>query len=347
MRKKVLFLSILVLIVLSILVIKQLNLFPTITSFVGKQGTSQLGLQQVKDIPLSGGADRLDYQSIDYSTNRLYISHLGSNMVHVFDLSKQKIIKDIPLTGSPYGILAVPSLKKVFVSIGGVNQVAVIDENTLKVIKYIPAGDTPDGLAFYPLKDELFVSNENGGTVSVINAQSNEKVADIPIGGGVGNSHYFESGTKIYTAAGDDNKLIEINPENDKITNSYPLQGCSHPHGFYNDQQTHQAFITCDVNNVMLVFDLDTKKIIASDTVGAAPDVLAYDEGLHHLYVAGESGIMTIFAIQKGSIKKLYEGFVAQHAHTVAVDQATHLVYLPLESINGKSFLRVLRPASK
>jgi hypothetical protein len=32
------------------------------------------------------------------------------------------------------------------------------------------------------------------------------------------------------------------------------------------------------------------------------------------------------------------------HAHTVAVDPATHRVYLPLENVNGRPVLRILAP---
>lgn len=346
MHKRAIFI-ILIFIVIAAFTVKKLNLYPSIKSLVGQQGAASVGLQQVKDIPLSGGANRLDYQSIDTSTNRLYISHLGSDMVHVFDLGKQKIISDIQLSASPYGIMAVPSQRKVFVGVGGNNTVAVIDEDTMNVIKYIQAGETPDGIAYYPPFRNIYVSNENGGTVSVINTQTDGKIIDIPVGGSVGNTHYFARRNRIYTVSGSDNKFIEIDPVANKVINKYDLPGCSHPHGFYIDPQTHYAFITCDVNNVMLVFDLDSKQIILSDTVGAAPDVLAYDEGLHHLYVAAESGVMTIFSVEKGHIKKIYQGFVATHAHTVAVDQITHLVYLPLENINGKPVLRILQPTSK
>jgi len=346
MSKKVLLIVVLFLIILAF-VIKQFNFYPSLKSIVSQQGAASVALQQVKEIPLSGGANRLDYQSIDLNTQRLYISHLGSNMVHVFDMQKQKIIKDIPLTSSPYGILAVLSLKEVFVSVGGNKQVAVIDENTLQVTKYIPTGKIPDGIAYYPQNREIYVSNENGGTVSVIDTQTNEQVTDIPIGAAVGNTHNFDRQNRIYTVAGADNKLVEIDPAKNKVVNKYALPGCQHPHGFYIDPVTSYTFITCDVNNVMLVFDLDSKKILSSDTVRAAPDVLAYDEGLHHLYIAGESGIMTIFNVQKGNVKKIYEGFIAPHAHTVAVNQETHSVYLPLENINGKPVLRILKPVAK
>lgn len=65
------------------ILVKQLNVYPNIASLVNQKGEKGPGLIKIVDIPLSGGANRLDYQSIDYSTNKLYISHLGSSMVHV------------------------------------------------------------------------------------------------------------------------------------------------------------------------------------------------------------------------------------------------------------------------
>src|SRR5436309_815782 len=96
MGKKVLLGIVIILFVLLFIFMKQFNMYPSLKSIISMQGASSLGLQQVKDIPLSGGADRLDYQSIDPTTNKLYISHLGSSLVHVFDLGKQKVIADIP-----------------------------------------------------------------------------------------------------------------------------------------------------------------------------------------------------------------------------------------------------------
>src|SRR5579864_1889717 len=86
-------------IILVAILLKQLNLHQSIFS---KKGETSLGLTKIIDIPLAGMANRFYYQSIDYSTQHLYISHLGSSMVHVFDLGKQKVIKDILLTSSPY-----------------------------------------------------------------------------------------------------------------------------------------------------------------------------------------------------------------------------------------------------
>jgi len=304
-----------------------------------------LGLKFVKDIPLSGGANRWDYQSINYENNRLYISHLGSSMVTVFDLETEKILKDIPLASSPYGILAVPIFKKVFVGVGGNNQVAVIDEYSLKVITYIQAGDTPDGVAYASNVEKIFISNENSGTVTVIDGKTNEKIEDIPVGGSVGNTQFDSYAKLIYSVSGEDNTLIEIDPTTDKVINKYKVTGCSHPHGFYIDESTRYALITCQVNDKLIVFDLTSKKIVMTDSVGSGADVLAFDPDLHHLYIAAESGVMTIFDIQKDNVKKIGQSFIAVKAHTVSVDRNTHKIYLPLENVNGKPILRILEPS--
>jgi DNA-binding beta-propeller fold protein YncE len=84
-------------------------------------------------------------------------------------------------------------------------------------------------------------------------------------------------------------------------------------------------------------------RVIARHAVGEDPDVLAFDPSARRLYVASESGTVTVFAEQKGGLVR--EGDVSiSHAHTVAVDPRTHLVYLPLQDVDGHPLLQVIRP---
>jgi hypothetical protein len=47
--------------------------------------------------------------------------------------------------------------------------------------------------------------------------------------------------------------------------------------------------------------------------------------------------------VQGRTIKKVNEGFVEAVSHTVAVDQTTHYIYLPLQNVGGKAILRIAR----
>ncbi len=73
--------------------------------------------------------------------------------------------------------------------------------------------------------------------------------------------------------------------------------------------------------------------------------MLAYDQGLHRLYVASESGVVSIFDEKHRTLVPVASAKLAENAHTVAVDQATHRVYFPLQDIDGHPVLRIMEPA--
>ena len=84
--------------------------------------------------------------------------------------------------------------------------------------------------------------------------------------------------------------------------------------------------------------------MLATHPVGGGPDVLAFDPGWRRLYVAAESGVVAVFAEQGPTLRRIGT-LTLPHAHSVAVDPATHRVYLPLEDLGGRPVLRILAPA--
>lgn len=111
------------------------------------------------------------------------------------------------------------------------------------------------------------------------------------------------------------------------------------------DPARRLAFITCEGNARLLVVDLQTMAVLSSHPVGANPDVLAFDPGLDRLYVASESGVISVFSGEATGFQKIGEGQVAPHAHSIAVDRETHRVYLPIENVDKHPVLRVMEPA--
>jgi DNA-binding beta-propeller fold protein YncE len=93
-----------------------------------------------------------------------------------------------------------------------------------------------------------------------------------------------------------------------------------------------------------VVFDLQSKKVTATLSVGADPDVLAFDIGLHPPYVSAENGKIAIFEEKDRRLQNVFTGFFAANAHTVAVDSRTHRVYWPLQNVGGKPVLRITTP---
>src|SRR5215470_3902745 len=52
-------------------------------------------LTKVTDVPLPGGSTRFDYQSLDPTTGRLYLSHMDDGTLVVFDTRSDKVIANI------------------------------------------------------------------------------------------------------------------------------------------------------------------------------------------------------------------------------------------------------------
>jgi YVTN family beta-propeller protein len=291
---------------------------------------------------LTGNPTRLDYQSIDPRRHLLFIAHLGDSAVIVFDLKRRRILATILGISEVHGVLAVPGRGVVYASATGTNEVVGINEDTLKVIARMPGGVYPDGMALDPRNGRLFVSDERGRTETVIDTRTNSRIATVDLGGEAGNTQYDPTSGHIFVNVQTLGKLVEIDPARMTIVRSSEVTatGCRGNHGLLIDAARNQAFIACEESGTLLVINLGTRRILQTATVAEDPDVLAFDQTERRLFVASENGDVAVFT-DRGAFARLSSGFFAAGAHTVAVDQSTHLIYFPLESVGGKPTLRI------
>jgi DNA-binding beta-propeller fold protein YncE len=304
-----------------------------------------LKLQPLTDVPLGGRTTRLDYASLDTRRHLLFIAHLGDSVFIVFDTEAQRVSRRIAGISKVHGVLAIPELDTVFAAATGSNEIVAIDEGTLTISARMPGGVYPDGMAYAPAVHKLYVSDEAGRTETVIVALMRQRIATIPLDGEVGNSHYDPVTQHIFVNVQTRSELIEIDPATDRITARTHLPGAQGNHGLLIEPQQQRTFIACEHNHKLLLFDLESRKVTASFEVGEGPDVLAYDPTLRYLYVAAESGIVSIFNASD-QVTPLGGGLIGPNAHVVAVDPATHRVFFPLRNVGGQPVLRIMSPGA-
>lgn len=302
-----------------------------------------LPLKFVADLPLTGNATRLDYESLDSHSGRLYIAHMGDGAVIVVNTRTRKVEATVNHISTVRGVLAIPEVHRVFAASQGNQEVAVIDMRSNRVIARIRAGDV-DGLAFDPITKRAFVSDEAGRRDVVIDAMRERVIGSVALGGEAGNTVYDAASHHVFVAVETSNELAEIDPSSLRIISRYPLPGSEHPHGVAVNEKTHFAYVAGELNASVVAINLRSKKVVAHDGVGIGVDVLSVDFALGRLYVASESGIMTVFDISGGLFKKVGQWHIAPNAHVVVADPKTHLVYFPLRSVRGKPTLRIMEP---
>jgi YVTN family beta-propeller protein len=303
-------------------------------------------LGAVKDTRLPGDTSRFDYQAFDPDTGRLYIAHLGASEIVVFDTKTDQVLATITNVSQVHGVIVVPQLARLYASSTGNNTVSVIDTASLQILTTVPAGDYPDGLAYDPDVGKLYVSDESGQTESVIDARTNTLVKTIALGGEAGNSQYDSTSHRILVAVQTRNQVVAIDPSTDEIVDRFDIPGCDEPHGLALDSTLEIAFVACQANAKLVVFDLRQQAVTESASVGDTPDVLAVDPQLQLLYVAAEDGVLTTFKQDQGRLTQVGKGLVGQNAHSVAVNPGSHHVYLPLRNVDGHPVLREMSPRS-
>ncbi len=305
---------------------------------------SALPLKQVQDLPLPGGATRLDYQSMDPTARRLYIAHMGDGTVEAVDLDRSAIAGTVPGTASVHGLMVAPDRHTLLAAASGTNEVALIDTTTLKETGRVKSGDLPDGIAYDPAHGKGYVSNEHDHALTVVDLATKKALPPVEVGGETGNVIYDPVSGKVFVNEQSHGVLLVIDPATDAITDRIKVDGCERNHGLFINGAEQLAFVACEDNAKLHVLDLRTREVTARFDIGETPDVLAFDTGLGRLYVAAEDGTVSIFDEHDRTLTAVASAKRAEHAHTVSVDQATHRVYFPLQDVNGHAVLRIMEP---
>jgi len=301
-------------------------------------------LKAVATINLPGpGGKRFDYLTIDYEDHYLLSAHLAAGILYVIDLRTNQLVKAIPNVPGVEGVEYVPELHKVYTSDWLENEIGVIDLRQFKLIKKIPTRDKPDGSAYASPFHKLYVSDERGKTEAVIDVRTDAVVKNLGFDSETGMPQYDPVARKVYLNLQDQNIFAVIDPESDQVVARYGVGKCRGNHGMALDVQHRRAFLSCEDNDLLAVFDLEKHVPIAYLPLAGGGDVVKYDPGLRRIYEACYSGAISVFQEEDADhFRKLEDFPVQKKVHSLAVDTETHRVYAPEQEENGKPVAKML-----
>jgi DNA-binding beta-propeller fold protein YncE len=301
-------------------------------------------LKRIASFDLPGPAGkRFDYLTIDYEDHYLLSAHLGAGILYVIDLRTNKLVKAIPGVPGIEGVEYVPGLKKVYTSDSGDNQIGVVDLKSMTVIKKLPTEAKPDGSAYAAPFRKVYVSDERGKAEAVVNVDRDEIVKTLKFDSATGMPQYDPVRRKIYVNLQDVNVFAVIDPGTDEVVGRYPVGRCQGNHGMALDAPNHRAFLVCEKNNLLTVFDLDAQKPVAFLPIPDGGDVVKFDAGLRRIYVASSSGFIAVVEEDDPDhVRKLEDFPVQKRVHSLEVDAETHRVYAPEQEEEGAPVSRMV-----
>lgn len=306
--------------------------------------TNAQTLKQVTKFDLPGpGGKRFDYLTIDEDDHYLLSAHLAAGQTYVIDLSMNKVLATITDTPGAEGVEYVSEFRKFYTSNAYDNTIGVVDLKQMKVTKKLKTEAKPDGSTYAAPFHKLYVSDERGKAEAIVDVTRDEIVKTLRFDSETGMPQYDPVARRVYVNLQDQNIFAVIDPSTDEVVGRYPVGRCKGNHGMTLDPDHHRAFLSCEGNNLMTVFDLDKNAPIAFLPMADGPDVIKFDAGLKRIYAACSSGAISVFQMDDPDHYRKLEDFpVQKKVHSLAVDAKTHRVYAPEQEENGKPVARMV-----
>lgn len=283
---------------------------------IGAPGLGQTGptLKKLTAFDLPGRAGkRFDHLTIDEDDHYLISAHLAAEQTYVIDLQSNPIVAVVTDTPGVEGVEYVSELKKFYTSNAHDDTIGVVDLKQMKVVKKLKTASKPDGSTYAAPFHKLYVSDERGGAEAIVDVQKYEIVSTSHFDSETGMPQYDPIAHKVYVNLQDQNIFAIIEPATDKVIGRYSVGRCKGNHGMALDPEHHRAFLACEENNLMAVFDLDKHAAIAFLRLADGPDVIKFDSGLGRIYVACYSGAIAVFHEDDPDHYRKLEDFRVQH----------------------------------
>jgi DNA-binding beta-propeller fold protein YncE len=300
------------------------------------------------DLPKAKMLNVLDYLTIKDHT--LFVTDESSGSVYkvTLDPTTQMAVGTVSQlrgSGSVHGVLLMPDKNVGFVTRSEENKVDVFDPANLQPLQSISVADDADAIAYDPSNGLVYVANGDAHLATLIDPQKRTVAATISL---PGKPEYPALDSKtglLYQNLADVSIVAAISLAQKSVVGQWPLAPCEGPSGTAIDSEHRRLFSVCSRNAMLVVFDLDSHKVISSMTIGAGPDVVAFDAGVHRIYSAGRAGKLTVIQ-QDGPDAYRTLDLIGTHygAHTLVVDPVSHRVFVGYASLLNHPRIAVFSP---
>ncbi len=206
---------------------------------------------------------------------------------------------------------------------GDSNSVVQFNPQTGRVLKRIAVGKKPDSILFDPASSKIMAFDGDSKEVSVIDPATGSVTTTIKLPNGPEFSQTDGRG-HVYVNLEEGNAIAVIDTRKMALDHLISLTGCDGPAPLALDHKNRRLFSGCG-NNVMVVTDADSGKVLASVPIGGDPDGIVYDAGTKRIFVASREGGWTIVN-QAGPNEYRVEKTlkIDEYAKTLALDPKTH-----------------------
>lgn len=319
--------------------------------YVGNPSRSRfMTFQSFIELPKTGRLNVLDYLTL--RDRILFVTSESSGNVFkvTLDPGTQTTALNISTLaggGSVHGVALVPSRNVAFVTRSEENTVDAFDPTTLQQIARIPVAEDADAILYDPSSKLVYVANGDAHLATLIDPESYTVVGTIPLHAKPEFPQLDAHTGLLYQNLTDTNMVAAINLAQRVIIGTWSLAPCEGPSGMAIDSENRRLFAVCSRNATLVVFDMEHDQVTASLKIGGGPDSVAFDANSHRIYSAGKSGKLDVVQQDGPDAYRTLDQISTHYgAHTLALDPASHQVFVGYASLFSHPRIAVFSPTA-
>jgi DNA-binding beta-propeller fold protein YncE len=281
-------------------------------------------------VPATKG--KFDYLQVDEQFHRLLANHTGNGTLDVFDLPEGKLRQTVPI-GAVHDVAIDIERDKYYVTVGDLGNLTIVDCQTLKVEDSVLLPGPADGCAYDSKNGLVYVDRDDGEDVWVVDPGARRILATIKVPKAPEFILYDPVSDRVYQNIKSNSVMLAIDPARNSASETWSTEPAENPHGLAIDPETQRLF-SAGGNGKLSVLDSASGNVLASTDVASGVDQIAFDPTNKRIYCAsGRAGLSVVEETADG-LRLLGTILTPPGAHTVAVDPATHAVWIAYANEN-------------
>jgi DNA-binding beta-propeller fold protein YncE len=239
------------------------------------------------DLPSVKG--RIDHFGVDAKRHRLFVAALGNDTLEVVDVRAGRRERSLSGFGEPQGVLYVPGVDRVFVANGSAGRVDVLDGSSLARIRSITGLDDADNVRYDAAAGKVWVGYGKGA-LRALDPATGDSSGEIRLPGHPESFQLETRGSRIFVNVPTGRQVAVVDRTKGAVVASWKTPGAAANYPMALDEPGRRLFVGARRPAVVLVYDIDSGKVVARQPVGGDTDDLFFDSARKRLYVVCGEG---------------------------------------------------------
>ena len=264
------------------------------SALVGAQAGGEAPLELVATIALPGVKGRIDHFAVDVKGHRLFVAALGNDTVEVLDVAGNRHEKSVAGFGEPQRLVYLPQSNRLFVANGSANRVDILDARSLSIVKRVERLDDADNVRYDAAAGKIVVGYGKGA-LRLLDADSADSAGEIRLGGHPESFQLEAKGPRVFVNVPTAQHVAVVDRVKRQVTATWPVAGAKSNFPMALDEEGRRLFIGARSPAVMLIYDIDSGKIVAKLPIGGDTDDIFFDASRKRVYVICGEGRVDVF----------------------------------------------------